>query len=181
MEAIYKFDGFEDIISGNTTNKQKFELFVDDLEIINKRFNYSIYLYGSYISYLQHRTTHRDINFLILGEKIIEIKMLVNFLSLFHTLAKQYNIIYDISYGVNLNIKNLDFSGKRFNIIRGDIQLLYPYKNMIMDGQVKFKTDLLRFGKSQLFHHFINAGVVTPKVVNNSINRTKFPIPIKII
>ena len=65
MKYIYNFKDKTDIIDSGILRRDSYGLFTSEIIELNKQFNYSVYLFGSYIGYLINGDKYNDIDFIL--------------------------------------------------------------------------------------------------------------------
>lgn len=174
----YKYfleDGLDEIEEDHF-DKDKFNIFLSELTVLNQDYGYSVYLYGSYLDYIINRKPYTDINFLITNKNVLEIDKLKIFLTSFHHICKKHNIIYNLGYAISLRDSHINTNSKVmsiFNTPSTDVLSLYLY---IVSGDWCTGTGLA-MGETGLFKRKLSSNL--PEVTREG--RKSFPPPIKIV
>jgi hypothetical protein len=179
MKAKYYLKNSIDYINKELLRRSSYDIFINEIKELNKSYNYSIYLYGSYIGYLIEQKPYNDINFIILSEKILEINELTDFFNEFHKICKKHNVVYDLIYSADKKKEDFDnniFSYSLFNT--GNSRVIRLYKSIELDNYVL--NPFTPLVGTNLFEGVITSNDITTKIIKKMQTGVKFHYPIKI-
>mgnify|MGYP003847294631 FL=1 len=140
MKYIYNFKDKTDIIDSGILRRDSYGLFTSEIIELNKQFNYSVYLFGSYIGYLINGDKYNDIDFILTSEKILELNELIQFFKSFHDICKKYNVGYNLMYSTDKNEGDFDldvYNGSIFNT--GSSKVIRLYKRIDVNNKLGFE------------------------------------------
>lgn len=179
MKAKYYLKNSIDYINKELLRRGSYDIFINEIKELNKSYNYSIYLYGSYIGYLIEQKPYNDINFIILSEKILEVNELTDFFNEFHKICKKNNVVYNLMYSADKKKEDFDnniFSYALFNT--GDSRVISLYER-IESGNTT-TSSFTPLVSTDLFEGTITSNEITTKIIKKMQMGTKFHYPIKI-
>ena len=136
QQYTYNFRDNIDVIVKQPLRRELYNIFISEVIELNKDFNYSLYLIGSYVGYLINKDQYNDIDFLITSEKILELNELTNFFKKFHDLCKKHNVAYNIMYSTDKTAEDFSkdlYSGHIFET--GVSKIIRLYKRIDIDGK----------------------------------------------
>jgi hypothetical protein len=166
-----------DYINNEPLMRGSYNSFVNEIKELNKSYNYSIYLFGSYISYLIERKKYNDINFIILSEKILEIDELTIFFTEFHKICKKYNVVYNLMYSTDKKAEDFDTNIYTYRLFNTDSRVIRLYERI--EGHNYWSSTFKPMVGTDLFE-----GILGPITGNKPIEQmqmgVKFHYPIKI-
>jgi hypothetical protein len=128
MQYKYYLKNSVDYIDNEILRRESYNSFIGELKELNKQYNYSIYIFGSYIGFLIEKSEYNDIDFIIMSEKILEINDLTQFFISFHEMCKKYNIGYNLMYSTDKKSEDFDnnlYSGSLFKTGSSRVIRLY--------------------------------------------------------
>lgn len=131
MRYKYYLKNSVDYIDNELLRRSSYNIFINEIKELNKNYNYSIYIFGSYIRYLIEQKKYNDIDFIILSEKILEIDELTIFFNEFHKICKKYNVVYNLMYSTDKKVEDFDnniYSYRLFNT--GDSRVIRLYERI---------------------------------------------------
>ena len=178
MRYKYYLKNSVDYIDNELLRRSSYNLFINEIKELNKSYNYSIYLFGSYISYLIEQKEYNDIDFIILSKKILEIDELTIFFTEFHKICKKYNVAYNLMYSTDKNVEDFDSNIYSYRLFKtGDSRIITLYERI---EKQNYKSGLFKpMASTDLFE-----GIIGPMRNNKQIEGMqmgkKFHYPIKI-
>lgn len=182
MRYIYHFKDSVDIIPNNGLSRYQYPKFIEELRVINLDYNYTIYLAGSYLSYLTKMSdSYNDIDFFIMAEKIIDLDELTEFFKKFHELAKKYGFIYDLIYYVDADSNDINMDPYVYHILTVDETRIFKLYSKKLPEHSNYKgKPLVLVEDTELFEGISKMRADTIKTINKKQNSRIFQKPLKI-
>ena len=177
MKFTYYFKDTVDVINSGILKKESYNSFVSEVKELNTKFNYSVYIFGSYLGYIIERSEYTDIDFIILSKKILEVNELTEFFKSFHEICKKYHVGYNLMYSTDKNEGDFDtnlYSGYLFK--SESSKMIRPYKRV--DIGDKMGSEFLPLTGTDLYDGLL--GQPTKKLIEKMQMGVKFYTPIKI-
>lgn len=176
----YYFKNSIDCIEREVLRRESYNNFINEVKELNQQYNYSIYIFGSFLGYLIEKTEYNDIDFIIMSQKILEVNELTQFFISFHELCKKYNIGYNLMYTTDKNSDDFNdniYSGTIFKT--GSSRVIRLYESIETNNGLMSSKFVPLIG-SDLFEGVIQSGVVNGKTIKKMQMGIKFFYPIKI-
>ena len=177
MRHKYHFIDSVDEIENETLKRDSYYRFISEVIELNKEYNYSIYLFGSYIGYLIEKIPYNDIDFIITSEKILDTNELTKFFKLFHKICKKYNIGYNLMYSVDKKPEDFDTDLYSGYIFKGGFGKLIRLYEKIDTGKPNISSFTPLPG-TELFEG--TPSIIREKLIKKMQMGVKFYTPIKI-
>ena len=175
MRFTYKFFDNFDTIDSKILGRSLFLNLIKEIKEINKNYNYTIYVYGSYLDYLIDGSKYNDINFIaLLNDKMVNLDELTDFMKSFHLLCKNNDVGYDLKFSLDLMEDMINTNNKNNILFNGEIGIisLYQYKN----NDEKLKS----VENSELFSGTWDYKKINDKMIDKVRIKVNFNIPVKI-
>lgn len=173
-------DGVIDEIVEDHLDSQKFNRFINSLTKLNEGYQYSVYLYGSYLDYIINREPYSEISFIITNQQVLVIDELTLFLKNFHRICKKHNIIYRICYAVSLDNDHINKDSSSVSLFTIPETRIISYHSQIIPDAFNLKP-LTPMSNTTLFEGVMDANMVNSVIGGLKKNRKTFPVPIKIL
>jgi hypothetical protein len=180
MKYTYHLSESIDVIDNNILTPKRYHDFVDELQILNNNFHYTIFLNGSYVGFLINQTPYNDIDFVVFSEKIMEIDRLTVFFKEFHNLCKKFNIGYDMIYAAEVDENNMNQNASISGFLgngKTRIMRLYSHKT---DERGLTQAKYIKLNNTELFESMLDINKSTKKFKIGRQKNLIFNSPIKI-
>lgn len=182
MRCTYIFKNGEDTLVNNGLTRNNYNLFLKDLKEINNTYNYEIYLVGGYLEYLTMMSDqYNDIDFIIMGEKIIDLYELTDFFKKFHQLAKKYGFVYDLTYMVDANSSDLNTNPKNYALFNlSEVRVIRLYSKKSNSYYNDHLTRFEQIPETELFEGILSSKIVSNQFIDKMRKNGVFQKPLKI-
>jgi predicted nucleotidyltransferase len=177
MKYKYYFKNLVDYIDNEILTRDSYNNFITEIKELNEGYNYSIYMFGSYLGFLIEKREYNDIDFIIMSEKILEINDLTQFFISFHEICKKYNVLYNLMYSTDKKSEDFGdnlYSGSLFKT--GTSRVIRLYERI--EGGELTSTSFIPLIGSDLFEGLMEP--VNTKTIKKMQMGVKFYYPIKI-